>query len=375
MRSPSKLLTLHPSSRYGVLNQHFQRMEEELSKLGLKGLDFSTAGYRSVDALQADVNSLLAAETSPVLVFTTAAFLLNKLNLDDRHTCLTWLVDHPAHFYTRFQGDNSAFVISANPAHAHFLTDFSNSTYLLDSIAGVSGVSDSTEVDAKFDYVAACSWMEEPDPFWEKIQETILVGIAKEGIEKIVNDDYADPYQIFKGLFEQHGIDYSSNGSALAGLSGEADLFIRRYSRVKVITEIIGSGRTLLLVGSGWKDRLGDQPNVTYVESHDFLRLRDIYRLGKYVVNMNAPSGASERVSLAAEIGRPAVSQRSHAMNKVLASGGALRCFSLQDKNLGDFFRELPIFYQEDLQYSMKDNGLNTWGDIASSVIESLRRI
>jgi len=350
-------------------------MEEEFVRFGLEKVKFSTVGYNSVEALQADVNSILATESSAVLVFATAAFLLDKIDLKGRHTFLTWLADHPAHFYQRFQCGNRAFVISANPAHAHFLNDFSDSIYLLDSIAGVSRGFDSGDVDPRFDYVAACSWMEEPTPFWEKIEEDILVRIAKEGIEQVIGDDFADPYQTFKGLFERYDIDWSSNGLALAGLSREADLFVRRYSRVKIISEIIASGRTLLLVGSGWSERLGAHSNVTYLDNHEFLQLRDIYKLGKYVVNMNAPSGASERVSLAAEVGRPAVSQQSNSMNKVLASGGALRCFSLQDKNLIDYFRDLPNFYQEDCQLALKNNGLNTWGDLCFSVIESIRKV
>jgi len=344
------------------------RLVSALTDLGYELNEIPASAFESEPKLVSTIKNLIIVENRKVLLLTSAGHLLDKMSLTSPNTKnVCWAVDHPSYHYNRFiLGDNTA-VITANPSHRKFIENLTPAKYLFNSISCVTTVDENSQAP-EYDYLVAASWMGEPDSFWDEIQDENLRKIAKFGVDILLKNELLDCYEVFDELFTRAGIEKNSdNKKTIAALCMQSDLFIRKYSRIKIISSLIASGRKVLFVGQGWPIVLSKNSNVTLVADLPFQKVGYLVPFCRYVLNLNAPNGASERVSLAFQNGRPVVSQMSMSMKERQREGAAVRTFSLNEsmENLSKFFKDCPNFYYEDRNQVLNRKGVVIWSDLA----------
>jgi hypothetical protein len=103
--------------------------------------------------------------------------------------------------------------------------------------------------------------------------------------------------------------------------------FVRNSARYDLVRTLVRSGLPIAVCGSGWREELGDAPNVTYLDSIPFAEIGRLYGQARICINLNAGNGASERAVQAALSGAAVVSDRNSALSELLGEDQGVRTF------------------------------------------------
>ena len=316
------VLVVPPKSRYGVLTEFSAGVCGGLAEAGVATRWFDPGGEPFLHALNRE---LARGDVSHIVGFNAIA--LNELTVPPPLNVhyVAWLVDYPSIHYPRLaERRTGCSVISANGDDAAYVKEICGTDYAHADFPGfISGVDLSWRDygDRPHSIVLAASWMGTPKPFWKEIKNDVVRKAATESLEELMQDESLDYGRSFKAAFSRNGIDASANPRLFSFYLNEIIQHVRCASRIRVVKALAESGLPTLVVGEGWDGfkhvkSFGFHPSVSSRE------LLQVYGRSKVVVNLNAKSGASERVVYGIQAGCGIATQETPELRNLFADKG-----------------------------------------------------
>ncbi len=311
------------NSRYSVLTNFGYELFKALQRNGCNvSLYVENNGTES--SILDDIEAIIInKKITHILSFNGA--LLDLMN-DARVggiVFVSWMVDYPAYHYPRLNSHfEKSYVICPNEDHQHFINEVTTSQYLGVLTPGSSSPKkDTAPIDGRmFDVAIAGSWMGEPEKFWLNIQDEFQRKIIQNVINHLVHDDELDTYIALKNEFARHRIEFKKNPSVFALLINQINGYLRKYSRLKMMSALAQSGLTCLVIGEGWEADF-NFPNFHFHKSADYKDMPVLYSNAKIVVNLNSNAGACERAIQAIGSGCSIFSFNGKSMQQIANQG------------------------------------------------------
>jgi hypothetical protein len=129
------------------------------------------------------------------------------------------------------------------------------------------------------------------------------------------------------GLTAPLGADPAFDDQMIA-LLREPLTYVRNLDRTNSLRALADAGLPLTICGTGWRDFLGDRPNVVFLDHRvDFQDLPAFYGDSRIVINLNAANGGCERAFYAAMAGAAVVSDDCADLARQFAEPGEIAFF------------------------------------------------
>jgi len=243
---------------------------------------------------------------------------------------LGWHLDHPIVAPEAFARTlRNRYAVYCNPHHQQFAreTKLPGRGQTLLPGAELAGPSPKTFADRRWPIFVAATWNGVPETPWDSLPDSpgkrLLVGV----IQHMARSKEASLLDAFNktskalGLGASLGQDPAFDDQMIAFLRDPLN-YRRNVDRIATIEAVARSGLPLTIFGPGWRDYLGELPNVTYIEERvQFDALSTLYGDAKIVLNLNAGNGACERAVSAAAAGAAVVSDYSLPLDQLLKAG------------------------------------------------------
>ncbi len=227
-----------------------------------------------------------------------------------------WLVDHPCYHYHRLTTPNEyRWTLCPSTDHIDFLEG-----------AGVGGLwqhmlgAADPQPEATCDFARrsipvmfAATWMREPDKFWEHITSETTRAIVEDVIERAMDDGDVSVTRAFADAMAAYGQPLRID-AGIARITAAILYFIRKHDRLKLVGELAKSGLPVTLYGKGWKENLAHHGNLEFVDDVPADELNRRYAAAKFVLNINAANGASERAFAAMQAGACVLSDQNELL-------------------------------------------------------------
>jgi hypothetical protein len=165
-----------------------------------------------------------------------------------------------------------------------------------------------------------------PQAPWEQLPDSPGKRLLTAVLRRLAGDKQASLLDAFNdasrklGLGARLGDDPAFDDEMIAFLRQPLN-YLRGVDRIDAIKALADSGLPLTICGPGWRELLGDRPNLTYLNGRvAFADLPSLYNNAKIVLNLNAGNGACERAVYAALAGAAVVSDHSEQLERLFKS-------------------------------------------------------
>jgi hypothetical protein len=220
---------------------------------------------------------------------------------------VSWFVDDTLYHANRILAlQHNSVILTPSSSHELFIRKLGCKSPVHQLLAGTTVTSDAEVLafrEREFDVIIAGSWMGDPEPFWENIEDPILARIF-EGLAQTLRIKSAP--RIFESVLRELG----NNGISEIDLNEmypyllQLHLFTRKASRLEIVERISRFGKLrIAVVGNGWESSLRAHANIVDLPPTRYIDLKRLYRKARFVVCPNTENGACERVFDALEVG------------------------------------------------------------------------
>jgi hypothetical protein len=255
--------------------------------------------------------------------------LLNKLDIP----FVSWLVDHPAYHFPRMQPSYAQrWTVCAHPDHQAFLdaAQIGGQKVLALSAAPVQSVEAMPFEDRPYSVLFAGSWMGKPDPFWENIGDSFTRDIISESIERLESDPSAAVYKAVADSIQAKGITFNTDRNIAKVLLNTLS-YVRKLDRIRLFEALARSDLPLNVVGDGWESLGKHRAGLKYLPPRGMNSIVDLYARSRFVINVNAGNGASERSFNAAAYGACVISDTNPLLAKAFEGDQEIAFFDRCD--------------------------------------------
>jgi hypothetical protein len=374
------LLILLGSSRYSVLTNFGVDLFNALKKMGCEASVYVESNGTEADILN-DIELIVREKSiTHVVSFNGAVLEIFKNERFSNVIFVAWMVDYPAYHFPRLNsGFSNTHVICANQDHRFYINEITTSKFL-----GVMlpGAPENQAYDAEplsqrpFDLVIAGSWMGEPEPFWEKITQKFLRQAIKEIIDELTQDDLADVYLTMKGTLARYQIKFDDAHKSYSQLINTINDYLRKYSRLKMMSAVALSGLQTIIVGEGWEGKY-NHSNLHFHPSAEYKKMPIIYQNAKIAINLNSNSGASERALQALASGCHVFSFLGKSIQLVASQGHPVYCESSSQslEAIADALRTSVAKASSTSADIGQVHSLNAWPVVAQQLTDYLKNL
>ncbi len=229
----------------------------------------------------------------------------------------------------------------------------------------------------------AATWNGEPARPWEALADSPAKRLYAGVVARLANHPEASVLDAFNdsarmlGLAATLGQDPDFDRQMMMFLQGPLT-YLRHADRLAIVRSLAESGLPVTILGAGWRDGLGDRPNVTFLEHRvDFGEMAALYGDAKVAINLNAGNGACERAIDAMMAGAAVASDYSGALAAAFAPGDEIAFYSrARPASVADTAAELLEGGGEAMaeRGHLKAIGSARWRDRAQSLVDFLAR-
>jgi hypothetical protein len=231
-----------------------------------------------------------------------------------------WQLDHPIYApHSLARALQGRYAIYSNHNHQRFAEAVrlpGRSTTMLLGAEEPAGPPKPYAARSRPVFIAA-SFTGRPQRLWEQAEESVgkrlLVGV----VDRLMANREASLLDAFNAtsdalkLGARFGADPALDDQLIA-LLREPLTYVRQLDRLRIIEALAASGLPVTISGPGWREALGEKPNVTYLDGWvPFRDMAALYDDAKIVINLNAGNGACERATHAALAGAAVASDFS----------------------------------------------------------------
>jgi hypothetical protein len=239
------LLLLPPStSAYDVLTDFSNQLFDALSQTHHQVYQYIATEDLSAQQIISEVQQICNRyEITHLINFNAVGFdFLSDLQTDTTKF-IGWLVDYPSYHFKRLSSSlTPKYIFTSNHNHAAYLHEMTRSTYAGTMTLGVKNSNTSNMLpaltDRDFDVIFVGSWMNQPERFWEQIQDHQIRQITKDSLDLLLACDTADPYLVLKDQFTQNKLDIARNATVMNALIMHLTNYCRKYSRIKMMKAV-----------------------------------------------------------------------------------------------------------------------------------------
>ncbi len=240
-----------------------------------------------------------------------------------------WLVDHPAYHYHRLTTQNNhRWTLCPSPDHIRFLQGAGVTGLWQNFLAAanpvVSGIPDFS--DRRIPIMFAATWMREPDKFWERIQSETTRSIIESVMERVMDDGSVSVTQAFSDVLKTHELPLHIDAS-VAKIHAAILYYVRKHDRITLVRQLAKSGLPVTLVGKGWRENLTEHGRLSFRDDLPSEQLASYYAEAKFVLNINAANGASERAFAAMQAGACVLSDQNELLAAAADPGSDILFF------------------------------------------------
>lgn len=318
------------SSKYSVLTNFGYELFEALQRNGCD-VSLYVENNGTEKSILDDIESIVRnKKITHIISFNGALLDLMKESRFGTIVFVSWMVDYPAYHYPRLNSQfTQSHVICPNSDHKYFIDEATSSKFLAVLLPGAQQAQqNSTKLENRmFDVAIAGSWMGAPEKFWLGIQDEFQRNIINNVINHLIQDDELDVYMAVKKEFAHHQIAFHANATAFALLINQINGYLRKYSRLKMMSALAQSGLNCLVIGEGWETDF-NFPNFHFHKSADYKNMPFLYSNAKIVVNLNSNAGACERAVQAIGCGCAIFSFNGKPMKLIAESGHEVQLVS-----------------------------------------------
>lgn len=320
-----RLLLLKVKSRNDVLQVFIERLAGEFERIA--GVEVTTIDLTLFSGYQLrDFTALFSGYEAVISFNAIHADLCVEIEgsnryffdlLKIRHVC--WMVDDVVYHLARLQPPNpNRITLCTSEQHIQTAKSLGLDGIWLQSLVAGYNVSFVTKPHAerRYDVVIAASWMGEPKKFWLHFENNIQQAI-EETLSCLENAIICNAFPLFSKKIQK--LNLSLTDHTLQYMLSEIHSYIRKKDRRVMIDQIIHSGVSIALIGSGWTELCYRKSNVTIVEDLNYADVAEIYQDARVVVNLNAENGASERVFDGIANGAMVFSDFSNALYRIFS--------------------------------------------------------
>ncbi|HTK35356.1 MAG TPA: glycosyltransferase [Caulobacteraceae bacterium] len=306
-------------------------LAQALAQLGVRTTLVTLGG---ADWLDGVVQAIRDAQIDYVLAFGSFSADLRTpdgRSIYDSLGCglIGWDVDHPAYQFKRFTTPIRKRVqICASESHFRFAQTMGCRTAEALMVPGVEAVAEDPLPieDRPILATVAMSWLGEPQVWWNGAKGTPAYSLIEGVVGRLLADREVDMFAAYQATLADTGLEVNFDEN-VCNLLSNIGLFVRQYDRFLLGKTLAETDLPCVICGTGWRERLGERPHLTYAESLDFADLGELYGRSRIVLNLNAANGASERAVLAMANGAAVVSDYSPLLQSQFGNENAIRFF------------------------------------------------
>jgi hypothetical protein len=183
----------------------------------------------------------------------------------------------------------------------------------------------------------AATFNGQPQALWEQLEDSPGKHLLEGVVKALLADPQASVLDAFNGTVRTLGLNARLGqdpafDEQMIGLLRESLTYVRNLDRVRIVKSLVDSGLPVTVCGFGWRDFLGERPNVLYINQHvDFPEMPELYARSKVVLNLNAGNGGCERATYAALAGAAVVSDASLELNRQFDGRNEISIFNRAD--------------------------------------------
>jgi hypothetical protein len=198
------------------------------------------------------------------------------------------------------------------------------------SAAPVQSVEAMPFEDRPYSVLFAGSWMGKPDPFWENIGDSFTRDIISESIERLESDPSAAVYKAVADSIQAKGITFNTDRNIAKVLLNTLS-YVRKLDRIRLFEALARSDLPLNVVGDGWESLGKHRAGLKYLPPRGMNSIVDLYARSRFVINVNAGNGASERSFNAAAYGACVISDTNPLLAKAFEGDQEIAFFDRCD--------------------------------------------
>ncbi len=272
-----------------------------------------------------------------------------------------WDVDHPVYQFKRFStAIRRRIQISASPSHARFARLMGCQATDMAMLPGVNAVStDRLAIeDRPILTTVAMTWLGEPEIWWNDAKGTPAYSLVDGVVGRLLADERADLFEAYQATLADTGLEVRFD-EHISNIMARIGLFVRQYDRLQFAQTLASLGLPSLICGTGWKDRLGEQSHITYLDNLNVTDLNEIYGQSRAVFNLNAANGASERAMMAMAAGAVVISDYGPLLESEFEANGGMQFFD----------RSRPASLAEAVDSALASGGAQTIADRGHELI------
>jgi hypothetical protein len=319
-----KILFLKGSSRNNVLRIFSDRLANEFSELdGVKVelidmMPFVGTQVNNLIDLFSPYDVIISFNAIHADTLVThggkSDFLFNFLSA--KHVC--WMVDDVVYHLARLQSPNpNRITLCTSEQHIRTAQSLQFDGLFIQSLAGGTiNIATKPHAERAFDVAIAASWMGNPESFWQGYESSLQQAI-EETINCLEQAVICNAFPIFTKKLSL--LNLMLTDKTLQFILSEIHSYIRKKDRIAIINQLIDSGVSVALIGSGWTASCYEKNNVTIFEDVHYTDIKQLYENAKVVVNLNAENGACERVFDGIESGAMIFSDFSNALYQIFS--------------------------------------------------------
>ena len=335
------VVILRAGAAYNVLPRMADALAEGFAAQGVRA---TLAVVRADDVRQVIEGHLAERPGAWVVGFGSIAINLadeEGRSIYDREGCgfIGWDVDHPVYQFDRFKAPLARRMqVCASPSHLEFarrvIGTCSHGLTLLPGVAEVSA-DPAPLADRPIHVMAAMSWLGEPEVWWADWKGQPAYALVEAIVARLLADTRVDLLAAYDAACADLGVEVTFD-APMSRLMADIARFVRRYDRVRLAQAMAALDVPRVICGDGWRDRLGERPNLHFADDLDVENIATLYGRSRAVVNFNASNGGSERAVTAMATGALVVSDHGPLLDAELGASGALRLFDRrQPETLG----------------------------------------
>ncbi len=367
------------SSRHNVLTRMGASLVQAFQAAGVRAATYAPGEQETI----ADtMRTLAAAKTKVAIGFASVGADWRGPNGQSAHDALGcafigWDVDHPSFNVGRFALPMARRgQVFASASHADFAQGMGCRATSMLMLPGVDAVQDAPLPIAErpIHGLAAMHWIGEPEVWWADLKgapvHTLIEGI----VARALADPSVDLLAAFRATTGDVGAHLALDESMCALIS-RVGLFVRQYDRLRLAQTLAAADVPCVIVGAGWRERIGEAAHLHYVDELDVAELPQAYGQARVVFNLNGANGASERVVQAMAAGAMAASDHSPLLEASFGPQDAIRFYDRRD--MGGVRDWLGM--SSDDQQAVADRGRRAaaashlWAHKAEALIRMLR--
>lgn len=374
------LLILLGSSRYSVLTNFGVDLFNALKKMGCETSVYIESNGTEADILN-DIELIVREKNvTHIISFNGAVLDIFKSERFSNIIFIAWMVDYPAYHFPRLNsGFSNTHVICANEDHSFYINEITTSKFLGVMLPGAPE-KESLEAEPlserPFDLVIAGSWMGDPESFWEKISRKFERQVFKVIVDELIKDDMADVYLTIKRTTAKYQIKFDDEKASYSQLINTINDYLRKYSRLKMMSAVALSGLKTIIVGEGWENKFNNS-NLHFHPSADYKKMPIIYKNAKIAINLNSNSGASERALQALASGCHVFSFPGKSIQLVASQGHPVYCESSSQsvEVIASALKSAVAKASSNPVEKGQVNLLNEWSVVAQQLTEYLKNL